>query len=979
MGTVKRPPSHRPWTRALTVTLVVVATVVSSLAGTAGYRAVASGLGSDGRLTAAAGGLTVTLNYASVSIDKGQSITLTATATGGTLPYTGYTWYEGLFSSCAGDGYTAFTTSSSITISNTTNTYVCVNVTDSSSPHLSGVSPTSLVTVNSPLAVGSIGPAAALAPTGVIDNGTSVALLGSASGGTSPLVYSWYTGPPQGPCTLTQLSGTSNTVTVAPQVTTSYCYVVTDSSKGTPVADLHSAAVNISVDPSLVAGPIAPTGLYGDSGQTFELRANPAGGTAKYVYQWYSGASTSTSCLSDTTLLGTGKDQNVTPTASTSYCYSISDSSYSAPTVRSSLDAITVNATLSAGAISFPVIVAGVSPAIDSGTSESVTLNANPTGGALAPGRTYSYQWYYGNYTNCAADTTKVPSGGTSITYTAAPTSSLDYCVTVKDSNGTTAESGYVQVSVNPAMLPGAPTPAAPQIDAGQSVILTADPAQGTSPYTYQWFAGSSCTSGSLIPSQNGQTYTATAAGSYIYRVTDSSNGLLALGQRSACATAAATVVVNSDPVPLTPTISPLATIDFGQTVELAASVTPGTGTPVISYQWRNGTSASCSSDQNLAGQMSTTLFATPTALTTVHPDYFCFAVSDGSYTPPTELSATVLVTVNPVPVANPIKNTPGGNGLIDLGTTETVTLYSEASGGTGALSYKWFSGSFASCASDTNLVGTNATFTTPIGLSTTTDYCYQVTDSASPTESAETATAFLVTVEKALVAGAPAASWSTVDLGQYVNLTATASGGTGKYTYQWFTGNQTCAGLSMIAGAATTSALYKEFPQVAGTTYFCYRVNDTSNGTPIQQSAYAHVGVAVTVYGTLSAGAITCYDNTAATVCAVTVPNGDSVTLTANPKGGNTAGYQYVWYSGPSSVCSSDLSGKISGQTTSTLTVTASTSPGTYYCYTVTDGTHGVTPLSSPTYFVDPSASASLVQPAGTWPAPAVAATRAG
>jgi hypothetical protein len=764
---------------------------------------------------------------------------------------------------------------------------------------------------------------------------------------------------------------------VQPTTNTSYCYVVTDSSSGTPVASFRSAAVNITVEPTLLAGPPKPIGLYGDSGQRFTLRSFPTGGTRQYTYQWYSGSSST--CSSDLTELGNGRNQSVAPTTSTWYCYHLSDSSYGAPTVLSLPTQVVVNSTLLAGPISYPVI-GSESPAIDGGTHENVTLKANPSGGALALGKPYVYQWYEGNFSNCTGDTTKVTSGGTASTYTAQPASSLYFCYTVTDANLTTKESSSVLLTVSPVLSPGAPTPATPTIDVGRSVVLSANSYGGTPPYAYQWFAGTNCVSGSLLPNQNSATLTVNTSGVFVYRVTDSSNGLLALGQRSECATANATVALNSDPATVGPTVSPLSTIDLGQSVTLTASVTPHTGTPVITYQWYNGTSSTCSSDQNIAGATTTSTAATPTSLTSVHPDYFCFSVSDGSSNPPLKYSNTVLVTVNPDPTAKPITVTPGGNALIDSGTAETVTLYANPVGGTGNLSYQWYSGYFATCLSDTTPVGANsATFTTPVGLFQSTDYCYKVTDSSIPTESSETTNALTVIVEQALLAGAPKASSASVDVGQNVTLTASASAGTLHYTYQWFTaGNATCGGTwYLIAGATSTKPTYLIYPAVPGTTYYCYRVNDTSNGTPLEQSANSAAAAVVTVYGTLAAGPINCLDTNTGKPCALVIPDNDHVTLTAEPlqSPADSSAYQYAWYSGGSTVCSSDTT-RIAGQTNATLLVIASSS-GTYYCYTVTDGTHGVSPVSSPTYFVDPPSAGPASDPAAAWAAVPVAAVR--
>ena len=943
-GTIDR---KRTWSRTIAAFAVAVATLGASLALASGSL---TGPGAHLAPTPsgsapAASSLTVTLSPSpTASIDLGQSVEFTATPSGGTPPYTNYAWYEGSFSTCSGDRIVANTSVTTFNLTSpTSDLYVCVAVTDSELPPVVVVSAQSvLVQVNPALTVGRVGPAAALAPAGAIDNGRSVTLVALAGNGTAPLKYQWYSGPSPSSCTLTQLAGaTAATLMVSPTTTTSYCYAVTDSSVGTPAQSGQSPGATVTVDPTLVAGAPVPSGLYGDSGQSFTLKSAPAGGTTSYTYAWFSG--TSPTCSSDVTPLGTAATQVVTPTTTTQYCYSLTDTSYNAPVVSSPTVQVTVNATLTAGPIT------PAAPSIDSGTPESVTFQSAPSGGALVSPGGYTYQWYAGTYSTCTADS-KI-AGATFATYPASPASSQYYCYEVTDANGTHAYSPTDPLTVNPPLVGGTAGPVGPVIDAGQSVTLTSSPTGGTPPYVYQWFASNGCSGAGLIPTATASTYVATAAGTYTYRVTDSSVGALAIGQRSECASAGTTVTVNSDPVPSAPVASPSATIDLGQSVTLTGSVVGGTGTPVITYQWRTGTTASCAAAANIAGATGTTYTVAPTSNT-----YYCYSVTDGSVNPPTELSSSVLITVNGLPTVGAI--TSSGPPYLDPGTGETVTLYAHASGGTGTLTYQWYNGSFASCASDTNPIGTNSpVYTTPLGMLQSSDYCYKVTDSASPAKSAETATAFVVTIDGALTAGTPTANLSALDLGQAVTLTATASGGYATaslpYTFQWFIGNATCAlsTLSMIAPA--TSSPFSLTPGVAGTFDFCYRVTDNSNGTPVQQSVYSHVPVAVTVHGALTAGALTCYDNTGHLACASQVPNGDSVTLTAHPSGGNPAGYAYVWRSGGSSVCLSD--GVMAGQINATVTVTAAFVPGAYYCYTVSDGTHP-SAVTSPTLFVDPA-----------------------
>lgn len=57
-------------------------------------------------------------------------------------------------------------------------------------------------------------------------------------------------------------------------------------------------------------------------------------------------------------------------------------------------------------------------------------------------------------------------------------------------------------------------------VAAGALVTLTANPSGGSSPYTYQWYTGTSCST--IIANQIGQTFTPTSLGGYSVLITDS-------------------------------------------------------------------------------------------------------------------------------------------------------------------------------------------------------------------------------------------------------------------------------------------------------------------------------------------------------------------------------------------------------------------------------------------------------------------------
>ncbi len=166
-----------------------------------------------------------------ITICIGQNATITASAVGGTGPYT-YTWNTGC-------------TTSNCTVNPVVNTTYTVNVTDANG--CTALPVDAIVDVNPPLTV-KVPLNKATCP------GNSVNLSATASGGDGTYTYNW------APSTGLSCTACQNTA-ASPAVTTTYTVVVSDAC-GTPFA---TASVVVTVDPLPVVSFLPDTSVSGCS------------------------------------------------------------------------------------------------------------------------------------------------------------------------------------------------------------------------------------------------------------------------------------------------------------------------------------------------------------------------------------------------------------------------------------------------------------------------------------------------------------------------------------------------------------------------------------------------------------------------------------------------------------------------------------------------------------------------------------------
>ena len=342
----------------------------------------------------------------------------------------------------------------------------------------------------------------------------------------------------------------------------------------------------------------------------------------------------------------------------------------------------------------------------------------------------------------------------------------------------------------------------------------------------------------------------------------------------------------------------------------------------------------------------------------------------------PSSVSATV--TVNPSVTATVASQTIC-NGL-------TATLSASAAGGTG-ITYVWVP------------AGTGNTQSVMVSPSITTSYTVTATNS----DGCSTTATATVTVNSAVTAVIAANPSTTICNGTSTTLTASATGGTG-FTYLWSTGAVTASipvsptvttaytvtatnGFGCSSTASTTITVNPSVTATLTSSTICYGTVASlsatggtsyafSNGTTNTTGIVSVTPLVTTTYNVtvtngngcsaIATGTVTVNPAVTATIGvtpALTICQGNAVTLTANATGGTT--YNYTWSTGA-------VARIITASPTSTTVYSVTISEGTTSCSAIASTTITVNPtpvlsVNSPTICQEQTTTLSLTGCAGT------------
>ena len=520
------------------------------------------------------------------------------------------------------------------------------------------------------VAAGSTAPTITSHPASTSINTGATTLLSVVATGSPTPTYQWYQGA--SPTTTTPVGTNSSSFTTpALSTATSYWVKVTNTS-----GNVNSNTALVSINQPAAIGS-HPASVAINSGQTTVLNVT-ATGTNPLTYQWYQGASPST-----TTPVGTNSSSFTTPVLSTATSYWVK--------VTNVANSAGANSNTAVVSVNQPVAISSHPASVAINSGQTTVLNVTATGtGPL------TYQWYRGT---SPSTTTKVGTNLSSFTTPALSTATSYWVKVTNVANSVGANSNTAVVSINQAAAISS-HPASVTINSGQTTVLNVT-ATGTGPLTYRWYQGASPSTTTPVGT-NSSSFTSpvlSTATSYWVKVTNVANSAGA-NSNTAAVSVNQPAAISSHPASVA--------INSGQTTLLKVTAM---GTGPFTYQWYQGASTSTTTP---VGTNSSS-FTTPALSTATSYWVKVTNVANGAGAN----SNTAVVSINQAPAigSHPASGAVGSGQSTVLNVTAT---------GTPAPTYQWYQGTSPST---TTPVGTNSSsFTTP-ALSTATSYWVKVTN----------------------------------------------------------------------------------------------------------------------------------------------------------------------------------------------------------------------------------------------------------
>jgi hypothetical protein len=415
------------------------------------------------------------------------------------------------------------------------------------------------------------------------------------------------------------------------------------------------------------------------------------------------------------------------------------------------------------------VTISNSPPTLQIGQTQ--TLTATVSGGS----KPYGFQWFVNGQAVLGAVRSSF-----GFSPTAVGLSEVYVVVTDSAASAVSVQSGVVSIKVVPVPLVAPVVVAsAAGVDVGQSALLALSKGVigGVGPYRYQWFkrdkaAGSfAAINGATDKTYRLETDANTALGtrSFKLQVTDSLGTVATSNVVSIQVNALPTVKISPESV----------TVNAGENKWLYAAVVGGSE-PFV-FQWVVG-------GQNVVGTSGSSFGFSSN---TVGSSEVYVVVTDSAVPAVSVQSGVVVVKVVPVPLAAPVIVASAVG--IDVGQSSVLTLSKAVFGGIAPYQYQWLrrdeaTGAFVPIEGATEkYYRLETTKNTTVG---TWDFKVQVTDSIGAIVISNVAS---VQVNSApTVTLAPESA--TLGVGEMQVLTASASGGTGAYKFEWYVNGRSTA-----------------------------------------------------------------------------------------------------------------------------------------------------------------------------------------
>jgi hypothetical protein len=477
---------------------------------------------------------------------------------------------------------------------------------------------------------------------------------------------------------------------------------------------------------------------------------------------------------------------------------------------------IVVNSGCNVATSQIATIVVVADPTVSAPTSATYCQNASPVAPLSVTVNggtgTISYQWY-SNAINSSASGTLIM-GATNNIYTP-PVSAIGttyyYCLITQIGANCSVTSATATI-----VVAAAPTFSTQPLViqticlGGMASSLNVTFNNGTGMPLYQWFSNTTNANfgGTSISGATFNSYSppsSVVGTTYYYCVIS-----FATGGCSVITSATATVNVNPDPAVST---QPLVTqtICVGGSIPTPLSVSYSGGTGAVSYQWF----VSGTTNTSISG--ATSVAYTPALFTTAGTYNYLVEVALTGIGCNTAISQQATIVV----VADPTVSAP--TSAVYCQNASPVTPLSVAvTGGTGTISYQWYSNTSNSTANGTLIAGATNNVYTPAVSIVGTLYYYCIVSQSGANCSVTSQIRSIQTTLAPVISAQPLAT-QTICLGGIASsLNVSFNNGTGMPLYQWYsnTTNANFGGTS-INGATTASYLPSGI-NVGATYYYC-------------------------------------------------------------------------------------------------------------------------------------------------------------